>query len=110
MKVDKETESQIQELQMIEQNLQSILMQKQSLQLELGEIENALKEIQTAGDDIYKITGQIMIKSSKKDIEKDLKEKQNIISLRIKTLDEQEKTISKTSEELRKKVLSKIKK
>ena len=53
---------------MIEQNLQSILMQKQSLQLELGEIENALKEIQTAGDDIYKITGQIMIKSSKKDI------------------------------------------
>ena len=46
--LDKQTEAQIQELQVLEQNLQNILMQKQAFQLELAEVENALKEIKKA--------------------------------------------------------------
>ena len=63
--VDKETEKNIQELQILEQNLQSIMMQKQAFQLELSEVENALEELKKSGDEVYKIVGQVMIKAKK---------------------------------------------
>lgn len=110
MEVDKETEKQIQELQIFEQNLQGVLMQKQAFQLELSEIENALEEMKNSGDEVYKIVGQIMIKSKKADLQKDLKQNQEAVSLRIKSLDAREKLISKNAEDLRKKVLSKMQK
>jgi prefoldin beta subunit len=106
--VDKNTEKQIQELQILEQNLQQLLMQKQAFQMELSEVENAVEEIKKAGEDVYKIVGQIMIKSKKSDIQKELKEKQDLISVRMKTLDSQEKALAKSAEELRKKVLDKV--
>jgi chaperonin cofactor prefoldin len=51
-----------------------------------------------------------MIKVSKTEILKDVKEKKELLSLRLKTLDNQEKSLEGASENLRKKVLSKIKK
>ena len=110
MNLNKETEKQIQELQILEQNLQNFVMQKQALQLELSEVENAVNELKNSGDEVYKIVGQIMIKAKKAETEKDLKEKQELISVRLKSLDSQEKVIEKKAEELRKKVLGKIQK
>jgi len=108
MDVDQETQKQIQELQVLEQNLQSVLMQKQSFQLETSEIENSLTEIQKASGDVYKIVGQIMIKSDKENIEKELKQKQELVNVRLKSLDKQEEEISKRAESLREEVLGKI--
>lgn len=108
--VDKETEAQIKELQILEQNMQSILMQKQAFQAELSEAENALEELRKANDEVYRIVGNIMMKSSKLDIEKELKQKKDLLSLRLKTLDTQEKSLEEASESLRAKVLSQIKK
>jgi len=108
--MDKETEEQIKELQMLEQNLQAIMMQKQAFQSEMSEIENAFEELEKTKDEVYKIIGNIMLKSSKETILKDLKEKREIIALRVKALDSQEKSFSDHTDELRKKVLSKIKK
>ncbi len=110
MDIDKETERQIAELQILEQNLQNILMQKQAFQLELSETENALEEIKKAEGEIYRIVGQIMIKSKKEQIEKELVQKQQLISARIKSFDNSERNLSKTTEELRLKVMGKIKK
>lgn len=110
MDVDKETEKQIQELQVVEQNLQQILMQKQALTLELSEVDNAVEELKKTKDEVYKIVGQIMIKTNKKDLEKDLKEKQDLISMRVRSIDTQEKALTESGEKLRKKVLSKIQK
>ena len=108
--MDKETEQQIKELQILEQNMQNILMQKQAFQGELSEVENASRELEKAGEEVYKITGNVMIKVSKTEILKDVKEKKELLSLRLKTLDNQEKSLEGASENLRKKVLSKIKK
>ncbi len=110
MDLDKETEGNLKELQMLEQNLQSILMQKQAFQLELAETENAVQELGKSGDEAYKIVGNIMVKSSKKNLLADLAQKKDLLSLRIKALNSQEKTIEESTESLRKKVLSKIKK
>jgi len=107
--MDKETENQIRELQVLEQNLQNILMQKQAFQLELSEVENALSELGKTSEEVYKIVGNIMIKSSKDVLLKDLKQKQDLVALRMKSMDSSEKTIEEKAEALRKIVLSKIK-
>jgi prefoldin beta subunit len=109
MEVDQETEKNIKELQMFEQNLQSILMQKQAFQLELSETDNALAELEKSSEDVYKIVGNIMVKYSKAPLLKDLNQKKDLLSLRLKSLDSQEKSIAETAEDLRNKVLSKIK-
>ena len=107
--MDKETENQIKELQLLEQNLQQILMQKQAFEMELSESENALSELASANDDTFKIVGNIMIKYSKENLIKDLKQKKDLLSLRLKTFVSQEKSLAEASESLRTKVLAKIK-
>jgi len=84
----------IQEMQFLEQNLQNILMQKQAFQMEFAETQGSLKEIKEAKDDVFKIVGQLMIKSDKKKIEEELKNKEKMIDLRIKSLEKQEAELS----------------
>ena len=107
--MDKETENKIKELQVLEHSLQSILMQKQAFQMELGETENAMEELGKTKEDVYKIVGNIMIKKSHEEILKDLKDKKDLILLRLKSMAGQEKSLADDSEKLRKEVLSKIK-
>lgn len=108
MEIDKETESQIKELQMLEQNLQSVMMQKQAFQMELSEVDNAVEELAKSGDEVYRIAGNIMVKSTKEKLTKDLIQKKDLILLRLKAITNQEKSLQEKSEELRNKVLSKI--
>ncbi len=108
MDIDSETQKKIQELQLLEQNLQSVLMQKQALELELSEIDNALTELSKSNKEAYKLVGQIMIKYDKKDIEKELKEKKDILSIKFKKIDSDFNSLSDTCESLRNEVLKKI--
>ena len=107
--MDSTTETQIKELQVLEQNLQSILMQRQAFEMELGETENALVELEKSGGEVYKIVGNIMIKYSKENLVKDLKQKKDLLALRLKSIDSQQKNLEGNAEKLRKEVLSKIK-
>ena len=109
MDLDKETQEKIQELQSFEQNLQGLLMQKQAFQMEETETDNALKEISQSKDDIYKLVGNIMVKTNKEKIEGELKKKQELIKLRLKSIETQEKGITDQAEELKKEVMKKIK-
>jgi len=108
MELEKETEQQIQQLQSFEQTLQSILMQKQAFQMEMSETENALAELKNVGEEVYKIAGSIMIKAKKEEVSKDLVKKQELLALRLKNIEQQEKAISEDTENLREKVLAKI--
>jgi len=109
MNLDKETQQKIQELQILEQNFQQILMQKQAFQIELSETENALSEVAKANDDIFKIIGNIMIKTDKKKTEEELKKKQELLALRLKSIDSEEQNLTKKTEELRAEVMKRIK-
>ena len=101
MEFNKETQEKIQELQVIEQNSQALLMQKQAFQMELSETENAFSELEKTKDDVYKITGQIMLKASKEELVKDLKEKINLLNLRLKSIEKQESSFREKLENLR---------
>jgi len=100
-------ENKIQEMQILEQSLQNLLMQKQAFQMELTETQSALREIEKSGDEIFKVVGQLMIKTEKSAVKDELANKEKILNLRIKTLEKQEDTFSKKLEEIRKQMLGK---
>jgi prefoldin beta subunit len=108
MKMEKQTEKKIAELQLAEQNLQNTLMQKQRFQTELLETENALKEIDSA-EDTYKIVGNIMISKKKEDLKKELSSRKDIIDIRIKNLEKEETKIKDKANVLQKEVIGEMK-
>lgn len=96
------SENSMQEMQYLEQTLQNILMQKQSFQLEQSETESAIKELDNAGDEVYKVIGQMMIKSEKSQMKEELENKKKFLDLRLKNLEKQESSIMEKLESFRK--------
>ncbi len=94
-------EQKIQEMQMLDQSLQNVLLQKQAFNMELSETEAALKEISSAGDEIFKIVGHLMIKSDKTKVKEELESKEKLLNLRLKTLEKQESILAEKLEKLR---------
>lgn len=97
----------IQEMQILEQSLQNILLQKQAFQMELSENDTALSEIKNSDDDVFKVVGQLMVKTKKDSVTKELSEKKKILELRLKNLDKQEESLSGQLEKLRTEILEK---
>ncbi|MEM4245515.1 MAG: prefoldin subunit beta [Candidatus Nanoarchaeia archaeon] len=109
MQVSKETEEKIGQLQLMEQNIQNILMQKQAFQTQLFEIENALKELEKTKEETYKIVGPIMVAANKKELKDDLQAKKEVVELRIKNLEKQEKKIKEEAAQIQGEVMKKLK-
>ena len=90
-------------------NFHNLLIQKQAFQMELNETENAISEISKSKGEVFKLIGNIMIKSNAESLEKELKHKKELLSLRIKSIESQEEQLSSQVEELREEVMKKIK-
>lgn len=104
-----EESEQIQQLlnqaQLYQQQIQNIFAQKEALNVQLIEIGKALEELdKTKEEEVYKIAGPILIKSKKSEAKKDLKEKQDAIRMRLKTMESGEKRIKEKIEDLRNKL------
>lgn len=96
--------------QQIQQQLQVIMLQKQNAQTQDIELDNAIKELEKLKDsEAYEVVGNIMIKKPKDEIKKSLKEKQDLIKLRISTLQKQQDKLSKDASELQKKLSKQLK-
>ena len=104
-----EANKQLQEMQFLEQNLQNMLLQKQAFQMELSETKSALKEIETSGEKVFKIIGQLMIQTDKPKIKQELLDKEKILNLRTKSIEKQEKYLKEQLEKIREKII-KVKK
>jgi len=104
------TDKKIQEIQILEQNLHNVLLQKQNFQIEISETQNALEELEISGEETYKIIGQLMLKSDKEKMKKELTDKQETLELRIKTLEKQENEMVKRIGNLREEIMSSMKK
>jgi len=94
----------IQQIQFMESNLQNLFMQKQAFQMELSESQSAIKEIENSEGDIFKIIGQLMIKTDKQKTKEELSNKERILELRIRTIEKQEDSLMEKLETLRKEV------
>ncbi len=109
MKVTKDIEEKIEELQILERNLQNTLLQKQTFQTQLLEIKNALEELEKSKKETYKIIGTIMIASDASELKKDLKSKKEIIDLRVKNLEKQEEQIREKASKMQLEVMNALK-
>ncbi len=106
----KDKDKKIQEMQILEQSLQNILLQKQAFQLEISETTSALKEIESSGDEVFKIIGQLMIKTEKSKIKQELIDKEKILEMRIKSIEKQENSLTEQVEKIREEVMKLINK
>jgi len=102
------TEEKIQQLQGMEQSMQQLLLQKQTFQAQLMETESAQEEIKKS-EIAYKFIGNIMLRSSREDLEKELMEKNETLMLRIKNIEKQEESAKEKIKKLRSEVLEEIK-
>lgn len=100
-----ENQKKIQEMQILEQNLQNLLLQKQSFEMELSETKSALGEIENADDEIFRIIGQLLIKSDKLKIKDELLNREKLLGLRIKSIEKQEDAFAEKLDGLRKEIL-----
>lgn len=105
----KETEDKINQLQLVEQNMQGFAMQKQNIQMQLMEVESALTEVGKT-DSAYKIIGNVMVAAKKDDLKKDLQSKQEMLKLRISSVEKQEEKLREKASKVQSEVLESMKK
>jgi prefoldin beta subunit len=96
----------ISEVQFLQQNLQSLLMQKQAFQMEIDETELALNELKLSGEEIYKIVGQLMIKSEKNKTVEELNSKKELLEKQMENVEKQEKILNDRISKLRDEITS----
>ncbi len=101
------TQEKINQLQMIEENLRAYSLQKQHFSAELLEVESASKEIKTAAQS-FKIIGNIMVAADSADLERELAEKRDKLTLRLKSLEQQEEKLKAKAKALQSEVLSEM--
>ena len=107
--LDSETQQQIQELQMMEQQFQQLLMQKNAFSMEANDTDLIIREVEKTEDEVFRIVGnQVVIKSSKEKILEDMQKKKELIDQRMEAIDLQEKEFSEKMESTREIVMKKI--
>lgn len=97
-------QSDMEKLQLLEQNLQHYSKQRQQFQMHLKEVESALSELDNSKE-TYKIVGNIMVDADKDKLREELNSKKETYELRIKNLESQEKKIKEKAQELQQKVM-----
>lgn len=92
---------QAQRMQQMEQNINLLLQQKRTMESDLRETENAIEELTKAPEDalVYKSVGGIMLKKNRDDVLSDLKEKQETLDIRLKSMEKQETRMKQQLEE-----------
>lgn len=85
------------QMQTFQQQYQTTAMQKESLSMQKIEIQKAVEELEKIKDDndVYKAVGPILVKSTKSDLLKEMKEKKEVIDVKLKSLGAQEEMLRK---------------
>jgi prefoldin beta subunit len=83
-----------QEYLILQQQLRNVLIQKETIKLQIAEMDSALSELEkTKEEKVYKVVGNVMIKKSKEEVEKELKEGKEDLQIRVESLEKIEKDL-----------------
>ena len=88
-------QNQLAQLQQLQQQAQAVVTQKAQIEGLLRETEAALKELEKSSDEavIYKSVGEVLFRAEKQKLTEELKEKKDMMDLRLKTMAKQEERI-----------------
>ncbi len=103
-----ETQKKIEQLQYAQANLSSFVTSRQTFQSQLLEVESASLELKDSLQ-TYKIVGNIMVSVKKEKLEQDLKEKQEILAIRIQNLEKQEKKLKEKIDSMQSELMEEAK-
>jgi len=92
-----QVQNQIAQLQQLQQQAQALLSQKSQIEMILRETESAVKELEASAEGavIYKSVGEVLFKADRDKLIEELKDKKDVLDLRMKTLAKQEERIQK---------------
>ncbi len=101
-----EAQQLIMQMQAFQQQYQTLNIQREALSMQKIESEKALDELKKAKDkeEVFKIVGPVLVKSTKSELVKELGEKKETGELRLKSLEKQEERIREKLEEIQKKL------
>jgi prefoldin beta subunit len=92
----------------LQQQLRNVLIQKEAFKIQVAEIESALEELKkNKEENVYKIVGNIMIRKRKDEIEKELNELKDDSELKIRSLENIEKSLIEKIKTIEEKLRSK---
>lgn len=96
-------QNQIKQAQQLELQIEQTMSQKYQLDLRVKELEKTLKELETVDADspIYKNVGGILYRVKEKEkLVNELEEQKELSSIRIKTLEKQQKSLEEKYKEI----------
>ena len=90
-----QVQNQLAQLQQLQQQAQAVMTQKGQIEALTREIDAALKELEKSSDDaiIYKSVGELLFRAEKGKLVEELKERKDMMDLRLKTMAKQEERI-----------------
>jgi prefoldin beta subunit len=93
----------------MEKQLEVVLIQKHQLQIQLNEIKHALEELKKAKGEVYRSVGSIVIGTTRDEAEKDLKEREELINVKLNAMAKQEEKLRATVMESQKMLQERLK-
>lgn len=85
-------QEQLARFQQLQQTFQAVVVQKQQLEAELIGVEQALEELEKLPEDavVYKAVGSLLIKVDRNSMVEELKDRKELLDMRISVLSKQE--------------------
>jgi len=108
-KESEELNRDLMEYENLEKQLEVLLIQKHQLQLQLNEIKHALEELKRSSGEVYRAVGAVMLHTTKEAAESDLKERDELLGVKLNALAKQEEKLRNTVMDSQKKLQEKMK-
>ena len=99
-----ENNEKIIELQNIENKISVLMSQRHQFQIQEQEIASALLYLE-GSKTVYKMIANIMVLTTEEKMKKELEEKQELLKIRIKSIDKQEKSCREQIATLQKEII-----
>ncbi|BBG24411.1 prefoldin subunit beta [Sulfuracidifex tepidarius] len=105
-KLPPELQTQLGKFQQLKDQLDKLLQEKAVVEGELKEINKVLEELSSLPADatLYKIVGNIFVKTEKAKVESELNDRKDLLELRSKAYQKQEGLLRKQLEDLQSKI------
>lgn len=109
MKKDEEDlNKELVEYENMEKQLEVLLIQKHQLQIQFNEVRHALDELKKAKGDVYRSVGSILMHTTKEEAEADLKERNELIEVKLNAISKQEEKLRTTVVDTQKRLQEKM--
>ncbi|MEM1514036.1 MAG: prefoldin subunit beta [Candidatus Thermoplasmatota archaeon] len=106
-----QVQNQLRQLQQLQQQMELLLQQKLQIEIRLRDAEDALEELNKIDENanVYKGVGNLIIKSEKNKLIKELQEEKESLEIRKKTMESQENRLKEKINELQSKIQEALK-